>query len=367
MRLCYALICLLFNMSNQAYAFSMNPYAVLDSNSLVYEVNSDNPLENISRPKHEQHALNIINKLEIPPNTKLDFIEDVIAGVRWNDDPLGMAEHHKADFAVYFTNSCTAWQSKRVSPYWDTLYRTHCGDMQFLHAMASKPDELAEQTHEKMLMWLEFTYKVATGEIGYKTTFSEIPTKLTTDSGEIFSRLMTPDSEFRKDWTPRRLFTYRYDRKISIWNFFTGWITGKDITYLEDKGQYDCKNSTNECVQNVALGSLIHLLQDSYSRSHVKRDCDGNIEQFGLYTAQNHSKHKTADDVDIDTDMAQPNILSRQLIEIITLALKTRNLNKENIYNSYEYQSSWAEVQNLISGLIKPNNLKAPAGSIGYE
>lgn len=371
MKTYYAFIVLLIALSNQAYAFSLNPYATLDSNLLLYEVDSNNPIKNISMPKHEQHTLNVINKLEINLKNKSEFIEDVIAGVRWNDDPLGMAEFHKKDFFVYFTNSCTSWQSKRITPYWDMLYRTHCGDMQFLHAMASKPDELAEHTHAKMGMWLEFTYKVATGEIGYKTKFSEIPAKLTTDSAKIFTGLMMPDPEYRKDWTPESLFTHRYDRDFNLWNFLTGWLTNKPITSLDPQPPYNCRNAINECVQNVALGSLIHLLQDSYSASHVKRDAGGNIEQFGLYTAQNQSKHKTADDMDIepcnvnnlDSNIVHTNLLPRQLTDILTLVINSRDLNKDN--NNYE--SSWVEAEKLIAKFLTLNDPKAQAGSIEYE
>ena len=40
------------------------------------------------------------------------------------------------------------------------------GDMQFLHAMAAKAGEKPADTREKAMRWLEFSYRVARGEIG---------------------------------------------------------------------------------------------------------------------------------------------------------------------------------------------------------
>lgn len=43
------------------------------------------------------------------------------------------------------------------------LQRFHFGDLQFLHAVASRDGETAGQTQQSVMMWEEFTWKVAIG------------------------------------------------------------------------------------------------------------------------------------------------------------------------------------------------------------
>lgn len=378
----------MLTISSPSKAFLLDPYATLNPNLKTYDKHfsgvkpqsntangssliepKNSSIEVSLEPKHEQHALDVINNINYKPSNKKAFIQDVISGVRWNDDPLRMTITHGKDFGLYFLYSCHT--SKSIDPGWDLLHRTHCGDMQFLHAMASAEGETADETQQKMLMWLEFTYKVATGEIPTETKLVDITIDkqlvLAQKAQNAFQYFMTNSSCIRKELTSNKLFLNQYDRDFILLRFIK-YIFRKsgEATELKPAGKYQCKSkSQEECVQNVALGSFIHLLQDSYSASHVKRNpSNGNIEIFGLYTEQNHSKHKTADEVDIDADMTQPNMLSRQLMEIITLALKTRDLNIDNI----KPQSSWQEAEKLITCYILVlNNPKAPAGSIGYE
>ena len=99
------------------------------------------------------------------PSGKQKLLEEIVAGVRWNDDPLSLLQSKLLDFTINFTHSCGEKISAKTGPAWDLLYRTHCGDMQYLHAMASSSTETQEVTVNKMMMWLEFTYKVSTGSI----------------------------------------------------------------------------------------------------------------------------------------------------------------------------------------------------------
>ena len=43
------------------------------------------------------------------------------------------------------------------------MYRSHFGDLQFLHSMASRDGEMASETRQRILMWAEFTWSVAVG------------------------------------------------------------------------------------------------------------------------------------------------------------------------------------------------------------
>lgn len=47
-----------------------------------------------------------------------------------------------------------------------------------------------------------------------------------------------------------------------------------------------------------AIGMMLHIIQDSYTLSHCKRNMNGEIVQFYYYCDQNSEKHGNADDVD---------------------------------------------------------------------
>jgi len=47
------------------------------------------------------------------------------------------------------------------------IYRVHFGDMQFLHSMGSWDGELARDTKSRVMIWAEFTYRFAKGEIAH--------------------------------------------------------------------------------------------------------------------------------------------------------------------------------------------------------
>ena len=112
----------------------------------------------------------------------------VLTGVRWNDDPpfrldpsTEIPKSCKAQETIRFTTQPRCWATlfqnaaKRAAAGEDLddrnhsplLHRSHFGDLQFIHAMASKDGEMAEETQRNILMWAEFTWRVALGEFGH--------------------------------------------------------------------------------------------------------------------------------------------------------------------------------------------------------
>ncbi len=139
------------------------------------------------------------------------------------------------------------------------LKRVHYGDLQFLHSMASSPLETAGQTLEKVLMWAEFCYKVGTGVIDPETELGEV-----TVPG--FADLWT--GRFSK-WTVKYLFTTSGSKAQAV---------GK------------------------AVGSMLHMLQDSFCASHVERvgakrrgEEVARIKSFHAYPEQHSGRHGLAD------------------------------------------------------------------------
>jgi hypothetical protein len=46
------------------------------------------------------------------------------------------------------------------------ITRSHYGNLQFLHAMGSEPNELPSETKRKIMIWLDVMYKLARGGMG---------------------------------------------------------------------------------------------------------------------------------------------------------------------------------------------------------
>ncbi|HRG16292.1 MAG TPA: hypothetical protein PLB00_09855 [Pseudomonadota bacterium] len=145
-----------------------------------------------------------------------------------------------------------------------TLYRTHYGDMQWMHAMAESLDEPAQITQSSMLAWSEYLYRLSTKDkeeqIALSQPLSGIP------------YIAKWFSDNKSEWNSRDLFA---------------------------TGQFGVDEET---IRDMAFGALLHMLQDSYSGSHARRDfgdlmssTPGLIIGFLTYPAQEAKCHSPAD------------------------------------------------------------------------
>jgi|GEM_PF-2676044 len=187
--------------------------------------------------------------------------KDIVAGSRWNDmlhnsniASMGIAMHKEGTL----TNL------------------SHEGELSAIHAMAASVGEQAWQTRHKIMMWAEFCYKVATEEIKTNTYLGdvEIDTEKDFEGGPTIKELFKPWAQFPVGW----LFTG--SKKFDKW----------------------------EKAKGMALGSMMHMLQDSFCQSHAQREAgkrDENkarlIKGFNAYTEQSSNplwgKHGKADAV----------------------------------------------------------------------
>ncbi|MCU9922670.1 hypothetical protein [Aeromonas caviae] len=339
--------------ANFSYAFKLDPSSKPAPSNLY--------VKKFFAPIHENLTVYAINSAKISEQLKNDktFLSEIIKGVRWNDDPLNMARKRPQDFYIYYKDSC--WKANGIDPSWDMLYRTHCGDMQFLHAMASKKNEAAGNTSELMLMWAEFSYRVAAGDIDKDLHFRSVGTKLERRSAKLFNYIMTYNGRVRMEWQPEFLFTLDCTRELSPSVIFSGGRATKS----------KCKDNNNkfspETIQNIALGSLLHLLQDSFSGSHVLREGNtigisqisgaGKIIRFGLYNVQDESSHGKAD-VNIEDKYEHKELslidISAKLIE---LTIHQRTSGKNN----------WNEAEELLKMVFEVNNPNEKPDAIGYD
>jgi hypothetical protein len=267
----------------------------------------------------------------------------VLAGNQWNDNPpFELASTNTRFCSKYVGTTIKApyflecWYilyrdgEKRAEKgeYFDAesgtvlLYRVHFGDMQFLHAMASRDGEEARVTKERIMMWAEFTYKLALGEL---------------DRGAELRKIRIPGMEtlFRnRGWTSQQLFTRG------------------DPTYR-----------SNQDFRDFAFGSLLHLVEDSFSRSHTERDepsgagCEavpeqynpGTILSFHSYARQDKRKHAEADRqnaLSIHLAEKQPNVVD------VGKALKAY----------YDRKRPWEEVKLYLECVFQLADPAAAAG-----
>lgn len=192
-----------------------------------------------------------------------------IRGVFWNDDPLAQLfdrnRKRSDDFSTGIgwardfksaERRAAAGESFGVSA--TLLERSHFGDLQFLHAMAAKDGVPAATTRAEALRWCEFTYRVAVGDVPVSTPLSAVPI-------EGFPALF-----------PRQ--------------------AAETVA-----GLFQCHARVADAKKR-ALGSLLHVLQDSLAAGHVEREPGaaagrrGKIVCFYSYAKQDHGKHAADDE-----------------------------------------------------------------------
>jgi hypothetical protein len=303
------LVCLIsfFVITSAVPAFQMQPIgteydrelAQLDESKaerLLIKL-ADKGVEMFLEPVHEEITQRIYGCNDIWGDktscAKKQFaLKAVIDGARWNDNPPFMVkEKFILPDGKEIKSTCVNETIKlpRKSDCWGDVFRasnetvprkyftnrsgvmlnrSHFGDMQFLHSMASRAGDRAQETKLAIMMWAEFAYKVAIGKIEGRTMLKDVPI-----------------DDFRK------LFS---GQEATVENLF---LMG-DRTYR------------GSSLKNFAFGTLLHMVQDSFSESHVSRDlstqgalCNckftnsspAKIEKFLVYSAQDSHKHKAED------------------------------------------------------------------------
>jgi hypothetical protein len=188
-------------------------------------------------PVHERAARTALVVTRHPPQLDSPLMGEYLRGVDWNDDPEGLlfADQVEANYLfspkLDWCERFRAAQARALKGYAPgpsdaLLDRSHFGDLQFLHGLASKAGEPAYETYGKTVRWLEFTYRVATGEIHGETALQAVPVE-----------------------GLAALFPGQASRSVN------------DLFRVNQDGD----------VRARAMGSLMHLVQDLAGSGHVAR------------------------------------------------------------------------------------------------
>lgn len=314
----------------------------------------------VKNPVHEAITLAALGCTSTPSNEKdcvqLNAIQTnriVLYGVRWPDDPPFSLDRNSppnisgcnSGVTMRSTAQPKCWlglfndaglkskatlKAKPGTPAFGPghylLYRSHYGDLQFFHSMASFDGERAGDTQARMRMWAEFLWGVAIKEV--------------------------PTDQYIRDLGIERIAPY-----------FPGDIT---LTNLFATGIVEVRKDLDK----VALGVLLHMLQDSFSQAHADRlpetgsRCSplsrfskpGKIAQFYSYARQASSVHDHEDtfaSLGIQTLQTSPTVVdvSRDVISL------------------WNEKASWAETSKLIDCVIdiQDDDMRAGPGRFSSE
>ena len=188
-------------------------------------------------PVHENIAIAaFIQAQKLPRGTTYNNLDkkqwEYFRGLVWNDDPS----------CLLFKDNSANNRDWGVGLEWYDQFkygaancmtkRSHFGDLQCLHGMASKTGEAAETTKQSILMWMEVMYKLACDNQGV-ATHDKLKTVLPTQ----FNGSTMPND----DATMKQLL-------------------------LATTPSYRFSN-----VQSRGLGVCLHIIQDSYAVGHTQR------------------------------------------------------------------------------------------------
>jgi hypothetical protein len=259
-----------------AHAFEINPNH--DPKAIQRSLKSEYQryLSRLSSPTHEQltqlslecaEARTKMRWCDLDP-ADLSQVEkfgpDALTfGVRWNDDPNNFFRVHQEVTWLFWLKSASISPSS-ITRVFPLEYRSHYGDMQFLHGMGRGKQDAAD-IHRDVVDWARFAYDVATGQVAPSATLSSLETSYP------FARNFAGTS--KRNWTVRKLFTN----------------VGDVVCALCPKLE-----TSDEEVRGLALGALLHTLQDSFSHSHVERT-QGGVTAWLDYAQQDPECHGRAD------------------------------------------------------------------------
>jgi hypothetical protein len=198
---------------------------------------------------------------------------------RWPDDPFRLLDGKvliKKRFGLAFENCPNEFARGRAIDDVGLLCSSHFGRLQFMHAQ-SRPEDHAEGTpandrspaltRQAILAWARFAYRAAIEPSFRSTNYCAAVDALNreedrglaaalafSDRGLCSDRteMVNGKSERYLAWQVGRLFGTRcFEREVSCW----------DHTDMFD----------DEMARFGARGAILHLIQDSFSQSHVAR------------------------------------------------------------------------------------------------
>ncbi|KAI3320934.1 hypothetical protein HD806DRAFT_524289 [Xylariaceae sp. AK1471] len=229
-----------------------------DSVKANYDIGFDAPGKWFDKyPIHESIVIAALirSKVYVPRGTNYNNLNlkqwEYARGLIWNDDPSCLLFEDEADFNNTFGDGVEWSAAFEFGGNRIMTRRSHFGDLQFLHSMATHLNEEPLITKKCVMRWLCVMYKLACGGQGVS------------EDDKLKQHL---EDYFKNDTHP-----------------------GENAT-LKDLLIATTKKYRNTDIQKRALGSCLHITGDSYAPDTYGRW--GPIIRFHTYEGQNnHHKH----------------------------------------------------------------------------
>lgn len=214
--------------------------------------------EYLADPLKRYPSQYMIEKRWVSPFGKSHETRGIIFGVWWNDDPLRLTWGEGTDFFDGSWNAIETAASKaasypgagacEVSADRHLGRQSHFGKLQHLHFMTpivsstSTAKQRVEATTKQALGWMKFAYYVATGKYAPNARLTDV---------------MTPDASLPSaaDIAKNNCAS---ESSARVWTIFTQ----RDPTWEKLRATL---------TPDIALGSMLHVIQDSFSPGHTCR------------------------------------------------------------------------------------------------
>ncbi|MEE9433325.1 MAG: hypothetical protein V3V15_03705 [Sphingorhabdus sp.] len=183
---------------------------------------------------------------------------------RWPDDPTRKLhkDFRNLSFGLKMLGGCR--QSFRYGQNIDDAGLqcvSHFGKLQFLHAQSSVPNRDSTETRKEILAWARLAFRVATNpEYGANESYCDTVHGLSGDLEvlkgplSLSSRRSCESQRSAPRWTIRSFFSLQCGKEFSS-------ARCRDLSISADKN----------IARRAATGSILHMVQDSYSQSHAAR------------------------------------------------------------------------------------------------
>jgi hypothetical protein len=275
-------------------------------------------------------------------------VSEVVRGAVWNDDPVEMlwCNPDPADTCPISLQDCGAAFKLGSGAQFGSMFKlvcsgpthgvdatdypislmcnTHYGRLQFLHGMAVAAGDAPTVTQRQMLAYAEFAYGVAIGSTAPATPV------LQAVGGEL--RAAFAGSKVAPTTTVKELFVMVAVRPYPSYD--APWVD----------------------VPHRAIGSLAHMLEDSYAGQHAARVGGvGPVLQFRDYSGQDSKLHGKYDETPVDESSR-----ARRQGALDAAALVLR---------SWQEKQPWSEVSaQLLQGplALAPGAVSGGSGQVNY-
>ncbi|MFY0574967.1 hypothetical protein ACN28S_11855 [Cystobacter fuscus] len=201
---------------------------------------------------------------DFDPRKAPEDTQEFLRGVYWPDDPkcyffrdIRGTKHYTT--GIRWLKEFNKGKNGNLKTGDQLIARSHFGDLQFFHAMASRLNEPADETRENILLWARLNVAVALGRIAPSTQLKDIHL--------VDGRLSKLQCFFRSS---------------AYWN----WTIKELLTGGEKRGKSLDAVFEDVYVRHRATGVLLHLIQDSFAAGHTERDASGAVLQFHDYGSQ---------------------------------------------------------------------------------